>query len=432
MPRITRLWLAVCLTFLTGASNLWAQPAPAPKSGPATTRPAQQQPKLGPAATKKPAPAPQIARDPLSDYPASKEPGVIFAGPKTMELVKRLGPNAVFFTSKEHPLERLADLTDTDSQFGAWGIPPFSVNDLFNLKFLIGGKPEHLRMIGNLNFQKLFQQNPKLRLFVTSSKIPLADAIERDGGGMKVSFKLFDAAAGTGSPAATAQDQKPNAAELSAQYPDADLAAREMAPGLYMFTILKDNMKIGQIGVGSGGPTLSMAPSFLGKNLVFLGDMTNFVGVAGSRDHRSRIVKIAALDYDPDRKTNPPLSPLGVIALDESGVVKSDTAKTGWINWRAQVKFDDGGRPRTVQLNDVTLWVNRGGANWLSFAVASAQEVNTDGKLGATVPVTVSLDSVGQNGSVTIRIADKYAFHPSIKNYTTLDFAAVAPSEPAK
>jgi hypothetical protein len=436
MPRIMRLWLAVSLTFLAGAANLWAQPAPPPKPGLTATKPAPQ-PKSGPAATK-PAPAPQIARDALKDYPASNEPGVIFVGPRTMEFLKRLGPNAVFFTSKDHPLERLADLTDTDSQFAAWGIPPFSVDDLFNLKFMVGGKPEHLRMIGNLNFTKLFQQNPKLKLFVTSSKIPLVETIERDGGGMKVSFKLFDAATAAGPAAPTvgqpanqpAQDQKTDTAELAARYPDADVAAREMMPGVYEFTILKANTQIGSIGVGSGGPSLNMTPSFLGKKLVFLGNMTSFIGVAGSRDFRSRIVNVAALDYDSNQKTNPALSALGVVALNEVGVVKSDNAKTGWINWRGLVKFDDGGRSRTVQLNDVTFWVNRGGANWLSFTVAGAQEVNVDGKLGAKVPVTVSLDSAGQNGSVTIRVADRYAFHPSIKNYTTLDFVTVAPGEP--
>jgi hypothetical protein len=432
MPRIVRFWLAASLLFLAGAANLSAQPAPQPKLAPTAAKPAATKPPAtNPAATKPPATkpaaakpsAPQIARDPFNDYPASGVPGVIFAGPKTMEFLKRLGPNAVFFTTKDHPLERLADLTDTDSQFGAWGIPPFSVNDLFNLKAVFGGKPDHLRMIGNLNFAKLFAQNPKLKLFLTSSTISLVDNIERTGGGMKVEFKLFDASAGAAPPA---PDQKSDAATLAAQYPTADLAAREMMPGVYEFTILKANTQIGTIGVGNGGPTLNMAPAFLGKNLVFLGPMSGFIGVAGSRDFHARIVNVAALDYDADRKTNPPLSALGVVALNDAGVVKSDAAKTGWINWRALVKFDDGGRSRTVQLNDVTLWVNRGGDNWLSFAVASAQEVGADGKPGAKLPVTVSLDSSGQNGSVTIRIADKYAFHPAIKNYTTLDFVAAS------
>jgi hypothetical protein len=191
MPKIAYICLAAGLICIAGSAHSWAQPATKPAAAPAPAKPHA---------------TPQLARDPLQDYPASKAPGVIFVGPRTMSFLKRLGPEAVFFTSKAHPLERLVELTDTDSQFGAWGIPPFTPDDLFNLKFMFGGKPEHLHMIGNLNFPKLFQQNPKLRLFVTSSKIPFVEAIERDGGGMKISLKLFDAAAATapGAPAPSA------------------------------------------------------------------------------------------------------------------------------------------------------------------------------------------------------------------------------------
>ena len=186
MPSTASICVAAGVICFAGGAQSWAQPATKPTTAPPATQPRA---------------APQLARDPLQDYPASKVPGVIFVGPRTMSFLRRLGPDAVFFTSKAHPLERIAELTDTDSQFGAWGIPPFTPDDLFNLKFMIGGKPEHVHMIGNLNFSKLFQQNPKLKLFVTSNKIPLVETIERDGGGMTISFKLFDAAARTAQPA---------------------------------------------------------------------------------------------------------------------------------------------------------------------------------------------------------------------------------------
>src|SRR6266446_722334 len=131
------------------------------------------------------------ARDPIKEYPPSAVPGVIIVGPKTMNFLKRLGPDAVFYTSRAHPLRRLANITNSDTEFAAWGIPLLPMNDLMTLKYMIGGKPEHLRMIGNGNFSKLFYQNPQLRLFVTNRKISFVETIDRDGGGMKVMFELF-------------------------------------------------------------------------------------------------------------------------------------------------------------------------------------------------------------------------------------------------
>jgi hypothetical protein len=119
------------------------------------------------------------------------------------------------------------------------------------------------------------------------------------------------------------------------------------------------------------------------------------------------------------------LSALGVVALNEKGIVKSALVKTGWINWGAFVTFDDAGRSRTVKLEDVTFWVNRGGENWLSFSIGKVREWNSDETLGAEIPSTVSLDRAGFNGSVTIRLADKYTFRPSIENHTTLTLVPV-------
>ena len=104
--------------------------------------------------------------------------------------------------------------------------------------------------------------------------------------------------------------------------------------------------------------------------------------------------------------------------------MKSDTAKSGWVNWVARLQLSDEGRSRNIFLSDINFWVNRGGDNWISFSVGKAREFNSDGSLGAEVPLSVSLDHKGPNGSVTIRVADKYSFHPSIKNDTTLVFVA--------
>jgi hypothetical protein len=219
--------------------------------------------------------------------------------------------------------------------------------------------------------------------------------------------------------AATSVDAK----HLEAKYPDADLAVKEVSPEIYELTVLKENVQIGRINVGQGGPALTIEPSYLGKNLVFIGNITNFVGAA-SPDMRSRTINAASLSYDPSVQVNPPLADLGVVALNDSGIVKSDTAKSGWINWTCTVKFDDSGRTRTARIENISFWVNRGGENWLSFLIGKAHEVRTDGTLGAEVPVTAKLEQDGANGSVTILVEDKYLFRPSIKDSQTLEAVA--------
>jgi hypothetical protein len=214
--------------------------------------------------------------------------------------------------------------------------------------------------------------------------------------------------------------QTPGLAELRAKYPDADLAARELKTGVYEYSLLK-RTPVGTIGVGRGGFSLQQDCMYCGKNIVFLGDMTSYVGVSGSPDRRSRIINVASLDYDPSRTDNPPLAALGVIALNETGIVKSDRAKTGLINWVSRLTFNDDGRSRTIFLTDITCWVNRGGDNWIWFSVGKAREFNSDGKtLGADVPVAVSLAHDGPNGRATVRVAERYAFHPSMKDDSTL------------
>jgi hypothetical protein len=112
-----------------------------------------------------------------------------------------------------------------------------------NLKYMIGGLPQHLHMIGNLNFSKLFHENPKLKLFVTSKKISLVETIDREGGGMKIRFEAFGAATALTPPnqsappatsAATAQaaaaPPSPNSGPPSAATsPDSEAAAWEAA-----------------------------------------------------------------------------------------------------------------------------------------------------------------------------------------------------------
>ena len=129
------------------------------------------------------------ARDPVSSYPASDKPGTVIAGPKLMTYLKDMGADIVFFTARSQPLIRLAEITDADKQFAAWGVPSeFKMVDVLAIKYQIGGQLRRPHFIGNANFSQLFTKRPSLKLFMTSKQIRGVDDIERAGGGVKVTF----------------------------------------------------------------------------------------------------------------------------------------------------------------------------------------------------------------------------------------------------
>ena len=203
------------------------------------------------------------------------------------------------------------------------------------------------------------------------------------------------------------------------KYSGADLACEERPPGslLYHFTILRDHVVVGRLNLS--GDSEQLKP-YQGNKISFRGSMTCFVGVHG-KDPQTRVVNVAPLRYELDSRENAPLSTLGVVSLNKCGFVESDTAKSGWIRWGAWLSFDDGGRSRRILLQDVSFWVNRAGENWLSFSIGKAQED------GVEVPVAVVMGHEGPNGIVTIWVENKHAFHPSVKNETTLEFVRANP-----
>lgn len=212
----------------------------------------------------------------------------------------------------------------------------------------------------------------------------------------------------------------------------ADLRCAEhpVDSGMYDFTLLKGDVQIAELTLDGDSvqshyelERKEIKP-YLGKKLVFEGGMRCLVGVRGKQPG-SRIINVASLDYDPERKDNPPLAPLGVVALDESGFVKSAKAKSGWIRRSALLTFDDARGTRTVLLEDVSFWVNRGGENWLAFSVGKASEG------GSPVPVAVIVDRKGSNGRVTVWVQGDHAFHPRITGETSLEFIPAVDSPPA-
>ena len=235
-------------------------------------------------------------------------------------------------------------------------------------------------------------------------------------------------------PTATTVAQTDEAAQIQTKYPDADMALREVRTAVYAYTFFKPTV-IGSLPETIKDPRLSFVQScvFCGKKLVFLGDVNAFIGFIGNSDMSSRIINAASIDYDLNHKDNPPLAALGVIEFNENGIVKSDKAKTGLVNFTSTLTFKDNGRGRTIILSNINCWMNRGGDNWISFSVGNAQELNSSSDTtGADVPVIVSMARKGLNGKVTVRIAGKYAFHPMMKDQTTLVFvpAIVAASKP--
>ena len=214
---------------------------------------------------------------------------------------------------------------------------------------------------------------------------------------------------------------------LNEKHPVADLSCEENGhgSGSYSFAALHDGVRMGRIKevIKSPDDAAFEFKPYLGNNIVFKGDMDCFISVS-SKDRRSCIINVASPNYDPAGKVNPPLSALGVVALNDLGVVKTDKAKSGWINQEASLTFDDAGQSRKLLLKDICFWVNRGGKNWLSFSIGNTHEVNDAGKLGAEIPVNVDLARKGSSGVATIIVENKYAFHPRIKDDITLEFVA--------
>jgi len=216
-----------------------------------------------------------------------------------------------------------------------------------------------------------------------------------------------------------------SAAATSSKYPDAEEAVCEVGPGVYEFTILKAGTQIGQIEADAhAGLSLSMSPTYLSKKLVFTGSITNFVGAA-TGDKRSRTINVAALDYDIGKPSPTPLASLGVIAVNKYGIVESDNAKSGWINWAGSLTLSDATTNKTIRLGDIDFWVNRGGENWLSFSVGWAREMRGDGAPGPETPFTVQMVKNGENGGVSIRVGGQYQFRPKIAGPQTLAFEKI-------
>jgi hypothetical protein len=87
-----------------------------------------------------------------------------------------------------HPIVRLSEMTDPDSQFGVVESSPqmLTLRQLFGSGTVTGSVT--LMEIGNDRFGRLFQEHPQLKLFVAPRGITGANAIESTGEGLRVRF----------------------------------------------------------------------------------------------------------------------------------------------------------------------------------------------------------------------------------------------------
>ncbi len=252
-------------------------------------------------------------RDALSDYQWPTAQGVIFVGPKTMSFLKTLPPDIIFFTSKGHPLKRLADICGGD-EFAAW-VSKADVVDVLHLKYIICGSQLSLRMIGNGNWEGLFSEtgpDPKLKLFVTSSSAYGAEAIESSGGGMKVRFMEQSATASTVAPAAVNTTAGQTAIIDAAKTDDLEKVQ----------ALLKNNPDLAFSKDGNGATPLHLAAARGHKDVAELllahgADVSakNNVGdtpleLAAAKDHADVVELLLANNADVNAKNNYGQTPL--------------------------------------------------------------------------------------------------------------------------
>lgn len=166
--------------------------------------------------------------------------GMVIVDSRTLSSISSLGADLVFFTSREHPIARLSDITDPSTQFA---VAEFSQRTMALRLLIWGGSGDGaataagggysgtgvqfgangtmrplgdtyqsaegttLMGIGDEAFGSLFQKHPQLRLFVATRGTGGIEAITSTGGGMKVRF-VEDTSAGVRQTAAVALGKK--------------------------------------------------------------------------------------------------------------------------------------------------------------------------------------------------------------------------------
>jgi hypothetical protein len=119
--------------------------------------------------------------------------------PSIMKEIKAMDLEVVFFTSAKYPIHDFSDIKN-ESEIGFFGLWNKPRCKLFDIIVLLGlsksnpcnppfpSDPHYTPMIGNAYFSTLFERNPNLRLFVTTTSTPGWEEIVKSGGGVQVIF----------------------------------------------------------------------------------------------------------------------------------------------------------------------------------------------------------------------------------------------------
>lgn len=119
--------------------------------------------------------------------------------PSIMKEIKSLDPSVVFLTSAKQPIRNFSEIKNESEIgfFGLWNEPRCKLFDIIVLLGLRKSNPcnppfpsdtIHTPMIGNGYFPTLFDSNPNLRLFVTTTSTAGWEDIVKTGGGLRVNF----------------------------------------------------------------------------------------------------------------------------------------------------------------------------------------------------------------------------------------------------
>ncbi|MBM3321680.1 MAG: hypothetical protein FJY73_13540 [Candidatus Eisenbacteria bacterium] len=198
----------------------------------------------------------------------------------------------------------------------------------------------------------------------------------------------------------------------------------ELAPGFYD-SKTDDPAPVAEISLFGEGGGLATAwktsPMFENTRHVFVGEMTTFIR-AMSQDGRAKVISAAHPSYDPSAMTNPPLSGVGVVYLDDKGIVKGDNAKSGWLDMVAWGKYTNRttGKTEDVKFTGVSFWVNRSGRNWWQFRVAGAV---SQGENAESLEISTHMEELGGGTKrPVILVEGKYRLIPQVTSLGDITF----------
>lgn len=173
-------------------------------------------------------------------------------------------------------------------------------------------------------------------------------------------------------------------------------------------------------GYYSSSTSGDVEPPFLNAKHSFIGNLQAFVSFINS-DGRSKIISAVPLEYSSiSTAENPSLSTVGIVHLNEKGIVGKKNVKSGWVNMYTSGSYTNTstGKSEEIRFDGVSFWVNEGGDNWWDFEVKKASVA------GQETEVTAKIEQVttGINRPVIIIVEGKYKLVPRVISLSEITF----------